>query len=90
MIQTASASEKAISVLYLFAGKPRQGDMTQCLQQQAMGYKIRMTCVDIQRKPSVDLAKSKERETASADTSQGVRCDTAIAALLDLLASTVG
>ena len=62
MIQTASASERAISVLYLFAGKPRQGDMTQCLQQQAMGYKIRMTCVDIQRRPSVDLAKSKERQ----------------------------
>ena len=62
MIQAPSASERAISVLYLFAGIPRQGDMTQCLQQQAGGYKIRMTCVDIQRRPSVDLAKSKERQ----------------------------
>ena len=35
--------------------------MTQCLQQLATGYKVRMTCVDIQRKPSVDLAKTKER-----------------------------
>ena len=35
--------------------------MTQCLQQLATDYKVRMNCVDIQRKPSVDLAKSKER-----------------------------
>ena len=62
MLQTTSASEQAISVLYLFAGKPRQGDMTQCLQQQATGYKLRVTCVDIQRRPTVDLAKSKERQ----------------------------
>ena len=59
-IQTAT--EKALSVLYLFAGRPRQGDMTDCLHQLANGYKIRMTCVDIQRRPSVDLARSKERE----------------------------
>ena len=57
-----AATKKAISVLYLFAGRPRQGDMTDCLQQLANGYKIRMTCVDIQRKPSVDLANSKERQ----------------------------
>ena len=49
-------------MLYLFAGKPRQGDMTQCLQQQAAGRKLHITCVDIQRKPSIDLAKSKERQ----------------------------
>ena len=36
--------------------------MTQCLQQQATGRKLHMTCVDIQRKPSIDLAKSKERQ----------------------------
>ena len=36
--------------------------MTQCLQQQAAGCKLRITCVDIQRKPSIDLAKSKERQ----------------------------
>ena len=35
--------------------------MTDCLHQLANGYKIRMTCVDIQRRPSVDLAESKER-----------------------------
>ena len=35
--------------------------MTQCQQQLAAGYKIRMTCVDIQRRPSVDLARRKER-----------------------------
>ena len=57
-----SASHKAISVLYLFAGKPRQGDMAQCLQQQALGYQLRITCVDIQRRPSVDLAKTVERQ----------------------------
>ena len=57
-----STSGKAISVLYLFAGKPRQGDMTQCLQQQAAGCKLHITCVDIQRKPSIDLAKSKESQ----------------------------
>ena len=36
--------------------------MTQCLQQQSLGYKLRITCVDIQRRPSVDLAKTKERQ----------------------------
>ena len=36
--------------------------MTQCLQQQAAGCKLRITCVDIQRKPSIDLAKSKKRQ----------------------------
>ena len=36
--------------------------MTDCLHQLASGYEIRMTCVDIQRRPSVDLANSKERE----------------------------
>ena len=35
--------------------------MTDCLQQLASGYEIRMTCVDIQRRPSIDLAKSKQR-----------------------------
>ena len=35
--------------------------MTECLQQMASGYEIHMTCVDIQRRPSVDLAKTKER-----------------------------
>ena len=34
--------------------------MAECLQQLAMGYKIHMTCVDIQRRPSVDLTKSKQ------------------------------
>ena len=63
MMQTLPATERAISVLYLFAGKPRQGDMTQCLQQLATGCKIRMTCVEIQRRPSVDLAKTKERRS---------------------------
>ena len=48
-------------MLYLFAGKPRPGDMTECLHQQAWGYKLRMTCVDIQRKPKVDLARTQER-----------------------------
>ena len=62
MLQTPSTSDKAISVLYLFAGKPRPGDMTQFLQQQSRGFKLRITCVDIQRKPSVDLAKTKERQ----------------------------
>ena len=36
--------------------------MTQCLQQQAAGCKLHITCVDIQRRPSIDLAKSKERQ----------------------------
>ena len=49
-------------MLYLFAGKPRHGDMTQCLQQQSLGYKLRITCVEIQRRPSVDLANTKERQ----------------------------
>ena len=62
MLQTSSVSDKAISVLYPFAGKPRPGDMTQCLQQRSLGYNLRVTCVDIQRKPSVDLAKTKERQ----------------------------
>ena len=35
--------------------------MTECLHQQAWGYKLRMTCVDIQRKPKIDLAKTQER-----------------------------
>ena len=35
--------------------------MTDCLQQLASGYKVHMTCVDIQRRPSVDLAKTRER-----------------------------
>ena len=35
--------------------------MTQCLQQMASGCEIHMTCVDTQRRPSVDLAKTKER-----------------------------
>ena len=85
-----AATEKAISVLYLFAGRPRQGDMTDCLQQLANGYKIRMTCVDIQRKPSLDLASCKEREAASESPSQGVQRNTAIATLLYLVAGTVG
>ena len=62
MLQMPSASHKAISVLYLFAGKPRQGDMTQCLQQQALGYQLRITCVDIQCRPSVNLANTVERQ----------------------------
>ena len=36
--------------------------MTQCLQQQATDCMLRITCVDIQRQPSIDLAKSKERQ----------------------------
>ena len=44
---------------FSFAGRPRQGDMTDCLQQLASGYEMRMTCVDIQRRPSIDLANSK-------------------------------
>ena len=52
-----STPGRAISVLYLFAGKPRQGDMT-----QATDCKLHIACVDIQRRPSVDLAKSKERQ----------------------------
>ena len=35
--------------------------MTECLHQQAWGYQLRMTCVDIQRKPKVDLARTQER-----------------------------
>ena len=62
MPQRPSASHKAISVLYLFAGKPRQGDMTQCLHQQARGYEVRITCEDIQRRPSIDPANTVERQ----------------------------
>ena len=64
--------------------------MTDCLQQLANGYKIRMTCVDIQRKPSVDLANSKEREKLLARIRAKEFNDTAIATLLYLLASAVG
>ena len=49
-------------MLYLFSGKPRPGDMTECLHHQAGGYKLRITCVDIQRKPRIDLAKTTERQ----------------------------
>ena len=63
--------------------------MTQCLQQLATGYRVRMTCVDIQRKPSIDLAKSKAPQTARTNQSQGVRRDTAIATVL-ILQSAVG
>ena len=34
--------------------------MTQCLHQQARGYEVRITCVDIQRRPSIDLANTVE------------------------------
>ena len=36
--------------------------MTECLHHKAWGYKLRITCVDIQRKPRIDLAKTKERQ----------------------------
>ena len=62
MLQRPSTSHQAISVLYLFAGKSREGDMTQCLQQQARGYEVRITCVDIQCRPSIDLANTVERQ----------------------------
>ena len=35
--------------------------MTECLHQQAWGYRLRMTCVDIQRRPKIDLARTQER-----------------------------
>ena len=85
------ASNKLLSVLYLLAGRPRQGDMTDCLHQLASGHEIRMACVDIQRRPSVDLAKSKEREKllARIRAKEFHARDTAIASLLYLLASAV-
>ena len=36
--------------------------MTQCLRQQARSYEVRITCVDIQRRPSIDLANTVERQ----------------------------
>ena len=35
--------------------------MTECLHQQAWGCQLRMTCVDVQRRPKIDLARTQER-----------------------------
>ena len=61
--QTAKA-DKVLSVLYLFSGVPRQHDMTSCLKAlcELSGYKLSVHCVDIKRKPRVDLSYSKQRK----------------------------
>ena len=61
--QTATA-DKVLRVLYLFSGVPRQHDMTSCLKAlcELSGYKLSVHCVDIKRKPRVDLSYSKQRE----------------------------
>ncbi len=65
---SASASgppdtEKVLRVLYLFAGVPRKRDMTSCLRVlcDERNWKLAMECIDIKRKPRVDLSHSKQR-----------------------------
>ena len=61
---TASPSKRKIRVLYLFASRPRKWDMRDCLTKLGyeQGVDIQIDCVDIQRKPRIDLSKTKERE----------------------------
>ena len=61
---TASPSKRKIRVLYLLAGQPGQWDMRDCLTKLGyeQGVDIDIHCVDIQRKPRIDLSKTKERE----------------------------
>ena len=48
----------------VFSGVPRQHDMTSCLKAlcELSGYKLSVHCVDIKRKPRVDLSYSKQRK----------------------------
>ena len=50
--------------LYLFAGQPRKWDMRDCLTKLGyeQGIDIHIDCIDRQRKPRIDLSKTKERE----------------------------
>ena len=61
---TASPSKSKIRVLYLFAGQPRKWDMRDCLTKLSyeQGIDTHVDCIDMQRKPRVDLSKTKERE----------------------------
>ena len=51
-------------MLYLFAGKPRKWDMRECLTQLGLhqGVDIQVDCVDVQRKPRIDLSKTAKRD----------------------------
>ena len=61
--QQKATPDKIFRVLYLFSGTPRKHDMTSCLQEvcRASGYKLSIECVDIQRRPRIDLSYSKQR-----------------------------
>ena len=61
---TASATKRKIRVLYLLVGKPRKWDMRDCLAKlgHEQGVDIQIDCIDIQRKPRIDLSKKKERD----------------------------
>ena len=60
-LQLVQASARR--VLYLFAGKPRKWDMRECLTKLGyeQGIDIQIDCIDIQRKPQIDLSKTKEQ-----------------------------
>ena len=53
-----------IKVLYLFAGLPRDGDMTNHIKREAKrkGYAATVTCVDIGRSPQMDFSRPGLRE----------------------------
>ena len=61
---TASPGARKMRVLYLFAGQPHKWDMRDCLTKLGyeQGVDIHIDCIDIQRKPRIDLSKTKERE----------------------------
>ena len=61
--QQRATADKVLRVLYVFSGTPRKHDMTSCLQEmcRVSGYKLAMECIDIKRKPRVDLSYSKQR-----------------------------
>ena len=68
------AAQRSLRVLYLFSGTPRRWDMQSCLKQLCAteGLNLEMLCIDIKRKPWIDLSQSRERDKLVEQIKQGL------------------
>ena len=68
-----SATDGAVASVVPFLGAPRRWDMQSCLKQLCAteGLNLDMLCVDIKRRPWIDLSNTKEREKLLEQIRQG-------------------